>query len=221
MSSLSIWFFIFFIFLGFGQPDVYYPKTFSGKWEVQQSYTEITENKESLYFVKLLKQQQSNYLKSISDYRKSNIENSVNIVDNNNKNNIENNVVKVEKNAEKNGNKKPPIATLFDIAYFANFIDYENKIILDRSTSETEKYNFLLSHYNYNKFDYKNENNKNSVDNSNSNTENTKNNQKDSQQNYDNLNSKNSQKIGFALGKWDYSNPNVLTVSTSDNKVSS
>ena len=49
-----------FIFSGFGQPDIFYPKNLEGKWEVEQTYTDISGEKKSLYFIELLSKMQEN-----------------------------------------------------------------------------------------------------------------------------------------------------------------
>ena len=167
--NLFSFYFSTLLFLGFGQPDVYYPPTFSGKWEVEQTYTDITEKKKNLYFIQLL--QQRNNLKS-------------KIVNENKKNN---------EIVENSGPKS------FTVKWISKFIPINGKIILDRSYAETSKYNVLL---------------KNDVAVDNSFFQIPNEDQKQKKENGE------DEKNLFVISKWDYSNPNVLTVSTSDNKVS-
>ena len=39
---------------GFGQPDVFYPSSWAGKWDVTQTYSVITEKEASLKFIGIL-----------------------------------------------------------------------------------------------------------------------------------------------------------------------
>ena len=86
--------------------------------------------------------------------------------------------------------------------YTSKFIPINSKIIQDRSYTEMSKYNSLLKDtptVENGFFQSKNEN------------DNDSNQDKDKDKNVNNP---------FVIAKWDYSNPNVLSVSTSDNQVS-
>lgn len=153
LLALTVNFIRFLLSTGFGQPDVFYPNAYLGKWEVTQSYTDISEKKNSLYFVKLLKNEEKKM---------------------NNENIVKNEKKEMEKNEKK---EKKDIPVLFESKYTVNYISFKNHVVLDRLNTETSKYNSLLE-----KTDLGNN--------------------------------------GFASAKWDISNPNVLSVSTADNRVS-
>jgi hypothetical protein len=44
--------------IGFGQPDVYYPSSWAGKWEVEQTYIAIIEKEPTILYINLLSQAQ-------------------------------------------------------------------------------------------------------------------------------------------------------------------
>ena len=108
-----------------------------------------------------------------------------------------------ENENEKENDKKDEIAgkakpKSFNVKWISKFIPINGKIILDRSFSESSKYNVLLKNNDAedkNIFQFDNED-----------------------QSKKNQNGKDEKNL-FVVSKWDYGNPNVLSVSTSDNKV--
>ena len=108
-----------------------------------------------------------------------------------------------ENENEKENEKKDEIAgkakpKSFTVKWISKFIPINGKIILDRSFSESSKYNVLLKNNDAedkNIFQFDNED-----------------------QSKKNQNGKDEKNL-FVVSKWDYGNPNVLSVSTSDNKV--
>ena len=108
-----------------------------------------------------------------------------------------------ENENEKENEKKDEIAgkvkpKSFTVKWISKFIPINGKIILDRSFSESSKYNVLLKNNDAedkNIFQFDNED-----------------------QSKKNENGKDEKNL-FVVSKWDYGNPNVLSVSTSDNKV--
>ena len=112
---------------------------------------------------------------------------------NNLKTKIENENEKKNEIVENSGPKS------FTVKWISKFIPINGKIILDRSYAETSKYNVLLKNdvaVDKSFFQIPNEDQKQKKENG------------------------EDEKNLFVISKWDYSNPNVLTVSTSDNKVS-
>ena len=148
-------------FSGFGQPDIFYPKNLEGKWEVEQTYTDISGDKKSVYFVELLSNMQQN-------------ENNILEKSTNEKKNINK---KENKNLELGGEEKiKKVQNPVKIKFNSNYINVKDNVVLDRSFFQTNKYNSVL---------------------------------------------RNQDEIGkiTAIAKWDFTNPNILSLMSSDGKV--
>ena len=104
-----------FLVLGFGQPDVFYPKNLLGSWNVAQTYTDIIGENKNLYITEMLSK------KILSQENE-----------------------KVEEKEKENGKGKAVIVP-YTIQYQCNFIDIKGNIVRDRSFCETNKFNALLS----------------------------------------------------------------------------
>jgi hypothetical protein len=140
---------------------VYYPSTWVGKWEVEQTYIAIIEKEPTILYINLLSQaQQQQHQQS----EKSNVE-------------------PVENLLEKQ----------ITIKFINNYVNIGDQVVLDRSFSETNKFQALL---NNDKFVYDG--------------------------NYDKKDNNVVKKaLKSALAKWDSSNPNILSLSISDGQVRS
>jgi hypothetical protein len=154
---------------GFGQPDIYYPSAYEGKWKVKQTFYDfnIKNNQETILFV--------DTLINLEQERSKQLNPSPNL--------------NANANPRTNPNLSPgpvpkTVPVAIELEYISNYVDYNGNIVLDRSFSESNKYKALL------KKTY------------------------------------GSSDKGVSTGAskgvtatWELSNPNILTVTTSDNKV--
>ena len=167
--------FAFLIFLGFGQPDVFYPKNLLGSWNVAQTYTDIIGENKNLFITEILSKKMSSQEIGIEtgkgkgrgegEGRESGEQGREG--------------GSKERSVEKTGETSP-----ITIQYQCNFIDIKGNIVRDRSYCETNKFNALLS----------------------------------SQEKEVEKEIEKGRRIS-ALGTWDYSNPNVLSIQLSNGMV--
>jgi hypothetical protein len=148
--------------IGFGQPDVYYPSSWAGKWEVEQTYIAIIEKEPTILYINLLSQAQEQQQQQQTE--KSNVDTGGNLLE-----------------------------KQITIKFVNNYVKIGDQVVLDRSFSETNKFQALL---NNDKFIYDG--------------------------NYDKKDDNVIKKaLRSALAKWDSSNPNILSLSISDGQVRS
>jgi hypothetical protein len=154
---------------GFGQPDIYYPSAYEGMWKVKQTFYDfnIKNDQETVLFVDTLinfEQERSKHLNPSPN-------------------------LNANANPRTNPNLSPgpvpkTVPVAIELEYISNYVDYNGNIVLDRSFSESNKYQALLKKT-YGSSDK-------------------------------------SASTGASKGvtaSWELSNPNILTVTTSDNKV--
>ena len=136
-STFSIFpFFLFFFFLGFGQPDVFYPKNLLGSWNVAQTYTDITGENKNLYITEILS-------KKMLSQKSEKVEGKV-VEKGEGRGGEKEGSEQGREGGSKEVEKKGEISPI-TIQYQCNFIDIKGNIVRDRSYCETNKFNALLS----------------------------------------------------------------------------